>query len=258
MGGAATGNKYGFNTKVLNGTGTNYGVRAEVLDGDIAYGIVGLATSNGVSYGVYGKANGTGGNRGVYGEGTNGADSYGGYFVGRGYFGNRVGIGTTVPAAYLHVDADVNTLPMAVQIDGISKFKVNSNGSVSVGGTGVGAENGLYVNGSVSIGTAVPATGYALSVDGKVMCEEMRVELQGNWPDYVFADDYNLRTIDELEAHITQYNHLPGIPSAEEVKQNGGVDIGSMQILMMEKIEELSLYIIMLQNKIEKLESAGK
>ncbi len=258
MGTNATGNKYGFNALVQNGSAINYGVRAEVLDGTIAYGIVGIATTSGTSYGLYGKANGTGINRGVYGEGTIGADAYAGYFVGRGYFSNRVGIGTTAPAAYLHVDADANTLPMAVQINGASKFKVNSNGSVSVGGVGVGADNGLYVLGSVSIGTAVPATGYALSVDGKIMCEEMRVELQGSWPDYVFANDYKLLSIKEMAQHISQFNHLPGVPSAEEIKQTGGIDIGTMQIKMMEKIEELSLYVIQLEKKIEKLESASR
>jgi|GEM_PF-2024308 len=254
----AAGNKYGFNTKVSDGQGNNYGVRAEVEDGDIAYGIVGLATSNGDSYGLYGKADGTGTNRGIYAEGTVGPDAWAGYFVGRGYFSNRVGIGTTAPAAYLHVDADANTLPMAVQINGASKFKVNPNGSVSIGGVSLGAENGLYVNGQVSIGTAVPATGYALSVDGKIMCEEIRVELQGNWPDYVFADDYKLLTIKEMAKHIAQYNHLPGVPSADEMEQTGGVDIGTMQIKMMEKIEELSLYIIQLEKKIEKLEAANQ
>jgi len=258
MGSAATGNKYGFNVLISNGTGTNYGVRAEVLSGTIAYGMVGIATSTGTSYGLYGKANGTGTNRGVYGEATVGANAFAGYFVGRGYFSDKVGIGTSAPAAFLHVDADALTLPMAVQINGASKFKVNSNGSVSVGGVGVGAENGLYVLGQVSIGTAVPATGYALSVDGKVMCEEMRVELQGSWPDYVFADDYKLLSIKEMEKHINEFNHLPGIPSAKEMEQTGGIDIGNMQIKMMEKIEELSLYIIELEKKIEKIESAHK
>src|SRR5688572_1641154 len=258
MGSNATGNKYGFNVLISNGSATNYGVRAEVLSGTVAYGMVGIATTSGTSYGLYGKANGTGSNRGVYGEGTVGANAFAGYFVGRGYFSNKVGIGTTAPSAFLHVDADALTLPMAVQINGASKFKVNSNGSVSIGGVAVGADNGLYVLGSVSIGTAVPATGYALSVDGKVMCEEMRVELQGSWPDYVFADDYKLLSIKEMEQHINQFNHLPGMPSADEMEQSGGIDIGTMQTKMMEKIEELSLYIIQLEKKIEKIESAQK
>lgn len=258
MPGNASGNKYGYNVKIVNGSSNNYGFRAEVQDGDIAYGVVGLATSNGDSYGLYGKANGTGSNRGVYAEGTVGADAYAGYFVGRSYFSNRVGIGTTAPSAFLHVDADQNTLPMAVQIAGASKFKVNPNGGVSIGGVAIGAENGLYVNGAVSIGTAVPATGYALSVDGKVMCEEIRVELQSSWPDYVFTDDYKLLSIKEMEQHIIKHNHLPGIPSADEIEKTGGIDVGSMQIKMMEKIEELSLYIIQLEKKIEKIESAKK
>jgi hypothetical protein len=58
-----------------------------------------------------------------------------------------------------------------------------------------------------------------------------------------------------MEKHIAEYNHLPGIPSADEMKKAGGVDIGAMQIKMMEKIEELSLYIIQLEKKVETMQS---
>jgi hypothetical protein len=102
-------------------------------------------------------------------------------------------------------------------------------------------------NGYVAIGSDDYATGYMLSVHGDVICEELRVELVADWPDYVFAEDYELMTIPQLESFIAEYGHLPNIPPAEEI-EDAGFDVGEMQKLMMEKIEELSLYIIE-QNK---------
>ena len=57
-----------------------------------------------------------------------------------------------------------------------------------------------------------PAAGYSLSVDGKIICEEARVQISGSWPDYVFNDDYKLRPLDELEKLIRVQKHLPNIP----------------------------------------------
>lgn len=113
-------------------------------------------------------------------------------------------------------------------------------------------------NGAVGVGVAdaseIPA-GYLLAVGGSVISEEVRVDLMGSWPDYVFQDDYELRSIEELEQSIREKGHLPGIPSAYEV-ENDGLHLGDMQKRMMEKIEELSLYIIQLneENKALKAE----
>lgn len=73
---------------------------------------------------------------------------------------------------------------------------------------------------------------------------------QANWPDYVFGKDHTLLSLEELEASINANKHLPGIPSASEVKE-GGIMLGEMQTKQMEKIEELTLYVIELgkQNK---------
>ena len=92
-----------------------------------------------------------------------------------------------------------------------------------------------------------------MSVDGKIMAEELRVQNSIAWPDYVFADGYQLKSLQEVEDHIKENQHLPGIPSAEEVKADGQ-HLGEMQIKMMEKIEELTLYIIEQNKRIEKLE----
>lgn len=92
-------------------------------------------------------------------------------------------------------------------------------------------QNGNFLIGNPNSVTA--ATGFKLSVDGKVMCEELRVEMSP-WADYVFDDNYQLMSFDELEAFIAANNHLPGIPSATIIESEG-LDVGNMQAKMMEK-----------------------
>ncbi|HVI49504.1 MAG TPA: hypothetical protein VM802_31850 [Chitinophaga sp.] len=111
-------------------------------------------------------------------------------------------------------------------------------------------ENGsLYLNpngGSVTIGTT-DAKGYKLAVAGGLIAERVRVKLQGNWPDYVFHENYQLPSLQQLESYVTEHKHLPGIPAADEVK-NEGIDVGEMNKKLLQKIEELTLYLIE-QNK---------
>jgi len=104
----------------------------------------------------------------------------------------------------------------------------------------------FQTNGNVGIGTTDPK-GYKLAVNGKIRTHEIKVET-ANWPDYVFAKDYKLPSIAETENHIKQKGHLPGIPSAAEVKKNG-VDLGEMNAQLLRKIEELTLYIIDLKKE---------
>lgn len=99
----------------------------------------------------------------------------------------------------------------------------------------------------VTIATDTPKPGYELSVNGQIVCEELLVEDSADWPDYVFEDNYPLKPLAEVEAHIREKKHLPGIPTAAEVKRDG-LPVGEMQKRMMEKIEELTLYVIE-QNK---------
>ncbi|MDX1479708.1 MAG: hypothetical protein R3301_18475, partial [Saprospiraceae bacterium] len=107
--------------------------------------------------------------------------------------------------------------------------------------------------GDVGIGTSNVPAGYRLSVAGKVIAEELRVQLQGAWPDYVFDASYPLLSLDELDANIRQNHHLPGIPSADIVKREG-IAVSEMQVMMMEKIEELTLYILQLHERVGELE----
>ena len=107
--------------------------------------------------------------------------------------------------------------------------------------------------GNVGIGTNVPPVGYKLAVAGKVIAEELKVQLQAQWPDYVFTNDYKLPTLAEVEKQIKEKGHLANVPSASEIEQNG-FEVGNMAKIQQEKIEELTLYIIE-QNKINEKQS---
>jgi len=99
-------------------------------------------------------------------------------------------------------------------------------------------------DGRVGIGTSVIPSDYKLAVAGKIIAEEVMVKLQSaGWPDYVFEPDYNLMPLHNVEQFVRTNKHLPGIPSATEVKKDG-LSMGDMQNKLLQKIEELTLYMI--------------
>ncbi|NNC85619.1 MAG: hypothetical protein HKN75_06020, partial [Bacteroidia bacterium] len=85
--------------------------------------------------------------------------------------------------------------------------------------------------GNVGIGTTTPAAGYALSVDGGILCDKLQILPTGAWPDYVFKDDYDLWSLNKVEKYIKQNNHLPGVPSAKRVEEEG-ISVGEMNRIM--------------------------
>jgi len=104
-------------------------------------------------------------------------------------------------------------------------------------------------NGNVSIGTTNPQ-GYKLAVAGNMIAESIKVKLQGAWPDYVFHDQYNLPSLNQVESFIKLNRHLPEIPSEAEIQKNGQ-NLGEMNSKLLKKVEELTLYLISQQKEIE-------
>jgi hypothetical protein len=125
-------------------------------------------------------------------------------------------------------------------------FLQNDSGNVVL----CAAEQGAVGIG-VNTGASIPA-GYLLVVDGKVLSEEVKIQLSQDWPDYVFDKKYKLPSLDELKKFIASNHHLPNIPSAAEIKKNG-IELGDMQKRTMEKVEELTLYILELKAEIDAL-----
>jgi hypothetical protein len=154
----------------------------------------------------------------IYKKETTGAltETFRLYGNGSGFFAGRVGIGTTAyPDEMLHV----------------------------VGNS--------YITGNVGIGTQ-NTFGYKLAVNGTIGAKKVIVETTGVWPDYVFEGEYKLHTLKELENYITTNKHLPEIPTAQEIQENGQ-DLGEMNVKLLQKVEELTLYIIEQQKHIEEI-----
>lgn len=187
--------------------------------------------------------------------------------------GGNVGIGTIAPLGKLHVDGTgelfrTGTSTTAIQMannfiqfigSGAGKFFMQLSGNdFTISPSNGNSNSRLVLNGNqVTIGQVTPADGYKLSIGGKAVCEELKVQLQGNWPDYVFATDYKLKTFDELRSFIADNKRLPNIPASSELEKTG-IEVGEMQRKMMEKIEELTLYILQLEKEVNHLKKLSE
>jgi len=105
-------------------------------------------------------------------------------------------------------------------------------------------------SGNIGVGTQSPGS-WKLAVKGKIRAEEIKVET--GWADYVFDEDYMLPSLEDVEKHIKKKGHLINIPSAKEVEENG-IELGEMNKLLLEKIEEQMLYILQQRKQIQRLE----
>ncbi|MCK9618375.1 MAG: SprB repeat-containing protein [Lentimicrobiaceae bacterium] len=187
------------------------------------------------------------------------------------------GIGTDHPQAYLEVARgrlrvsceETDSIPYAyldiyhdggnVRIDNHGQGNIlfdyeNPGKSVVFCSDITRTSNTTYLatnSGGVGIGTTTLG-GYKLAVAGKIHCTEVVVEATP-WPDYVFDNNYKLMPLNELRAYTLTHKHLPGIPDAKTVSENG-VNLGEMNAQLLKKVEELTQYILILNQRIEKLE----
>jgi hypothetical protein len=129
----------------------------------------------------------------------------------------KVGIGNSNPQAKLHITLNNN----AVGVNTHALLVQRSNGDKIL----------------------------QLTEDGLLQAREIKVDV-ASWPDYVFDGNYVLMPLDEVAAYIEQFEHLPGVPSACEMEQEG-MNITQTNVLLLEKIEELTLYMIELQNQLK-------
>jgi hypothetical protein len=110
----------------------------------------------------------------------------------------------------------------------------------------------IYDNGNIGIGTT-STTGAKLTVKGKIVASEIQVKEIGNIPDYVFKPGYQLMSLNKVEDFVKQNQHLPEVPSEKEFKKDG-MNMAEMNALLLKKVEELTLYAIEQNKKIESLE----
>lgn len=141
--------------------------------------------------------------------------------------------------AYIRVKTEQSTsnTPM-------STLEIATKGSASMGDPDLV----IVPSGNVGIGTVDPLS--KLAVDGQIRATEVKVLADISVPDYVFEPGYDLRTLKEIEEYIKENKHLPEIPSAAEIGENG-IDLGDMNMRLLKKIEELTLYQIQLLEKLE-------
>jgi hypothetical protein len=162
--------------------------------------------------------------------------------IGFNFFNN--GGAKTIKAGYA---SNIGMFPSSGDI-----YIGNFNGATSTTDYGAiaGYQNCMYIkqNGNIGIGTTNPT--YKLAVNGTIRTKEVIVET--GWADYVFEKDYKLPSLKEVEQFIKKNKHLPEIPSAQEIQKNG-LSVGEIQTKMMQKIEELTLYVIELQKQIDEL-----
>ncbi len=250
---------YYLEVKTTGATGTNFGGIRQDFPGKLNGTFVHLFRAKlpiGYTLNTAANSMGTGGNRHwlTSNEGTGKWEDYA-YVL---QFGNG---GTVTTAGYVFVTGATPTSSFTWQIASATIFdatSLNDNAdflknqetedqvaSFRISGDG-------FMGGNVGIGVT-DTKGYKLAVGGSMIAERVKVKVKTAWPDYVFAPEYQLPSLQEVAAHIKQHQHLPDMPSAKEVATEG-IDLGEMNKKLLQKVEELTLYMIEYNKRISRLE----
>lgn len=176
----------------------------------------------------------------------------------------RIGIGNvTNPVAKLHMLSDTNedagfileTSNKSTKSAFLQLYDDKHKIMVSKEGMRIESADNITMRGKVGINTDNTFTGdydYTLAVKGGILTSEVYVKEVDEWHDNVFDDDFELMSLEDLERFIEKYGHLPDLPSEMEVKQNG-YNVATMEGVLLKKIEELTLYIIQLEHKLQEI-----
>jgi hypothetical protein len=148
----------------------------------------------------------------------------------------------------LSLKTSVNTTEALLVRDAsnVSNFSVKGNGEVNT--------KDLFVNGVFRVTNGSTTNEFSVDNTGKVRAREILVD-ENTIPDYVFKEDYKLMTLKDLEQFVSKNHHLPNVKSEMEFQQAGGVDLGELNLKLLEKVEELTLYVIDLQKQIDELKN---
>ncbi len=137
----------------------------------------------------------------------------------------------------------------------ISNTTTNRDGSLKIFDNNLETQS-VYVTREGNMGIGLKNPKDKLEVNGQIHARSVKIDIK-NWADFVFEEIYDLPRLSEIESYITKEGHLPNVPSTEEVLKDG-IQLGEMQKILLQKVEELTLYLIEQDKQIQALQEEVK